>query len=148
MPRGCGCAGGSCGCLVVNGQGVTVSGTGNASDPYMVGLTETAVLTLGPYTAPGAHVELTGIADANAIIAIEYEVDFTFTFSTVAPIGTRLEMRLQPSFGSTFDFIGNVLSEVGWVNPVPAPVGGGNIWVRAVKMNSLDWYIQIINVEY
>lgn len=32
----CGCAGGSCGCLVISGNGVAVSGSGSAQDPYVI----------------------------------------------------------------------------------------------------------------
>lgn len=34
--RGCGCAGGACSCSVQGGAGVTVTGIGTASDPFIV----------------------------------------------------------------------------------------------------------------
>jgi hypothetical protein len=142
MPRGCGCAGNSCGCLIVAGAGVTVSGTGNASEPYVVSVTQSGLLELGPYTVPGAGVNLTGITDTNATIALEYEVDAWIQFSTNAPIGTRVEIRAMPSFGSTLEFVGNVWVQEGQAQPVPAPALG-NLWISAVKMNSLDWFVRI-----
>lgn len=36
MARNCGCAGGSCGCLIEAGEGVAISGLGTAADPYVV----------------------------------------------------------------------------------------------------------------
>lgn len=36
MARNCGCAGASCGCLIVAGSGITVTGIGTEADPYMV----------------------------------------------------------------------------------------------------------------
>lgn len=34
--RGCGCAGGACSCSVTGGDGIDVSGTGTAIDPFVV----------------------------------------------------------------------------------------------------------------
>lgn len=38
MPR-CGCSGSSCSCLVVGGQGVTVTGVGSSQQPYSISAT-------------------------------------------------------------------------------------------------------------
>lgn len=57
----CGCSGGACSCVIVSGDGVVVTGTGSAGDPYVVtavplvfepgdGITITGTGTLGdPY---------------------------------------------------------------------------------------------------
>lgn len=145
MPRGCGCAGNSCGCLIEAGPGLNISGTGNATEPYLLSLQESVPVELGPYTVPGAGVDLTNIVDGNAIVRVEYEVDLFFQFSDNAPAGTRVEVRLQPSFGSTLEFVGNVWTPVGTTEPIPAPASG-NIWLSAVKMDTLNWFVQVINV--
>lgn len=36
MARNCGCAGGSCGCLIEAGEGIVVSGLGTATNPYVI----------------------------------------------------------------------------------------------------------------
>lgn len=36
MARNCGCGGASCGCNIVNGNGITVSGIGTATDPFFI----------------------------------------------------------------------------------------------------------------
>ena len=36
MPKNCGCAGSSCGCLVQGGAGIQVTGIGTAADPFVV----------------------------------------------------------------------------------------------------------------
>jgi hypothetical protein len=36
MARDCGCTGGSCGCLIIAGDGITVSGLGTKRSPYIV----------------------------------------------------------------------------------------------------------------
>lgn len=36
MARGCSCAGGSCGCLVIAGFGINVTGIGTAADPFVI----------------------------------------------------------------------------------------------------------------
>lgn len=43
MARGCGCAGSSCGCKVIAGSDITVSGTGTAADPYIISATSTDI---------------------------------------------------------------------------------------------------------
>lgn len=145
MPRGCGCAGNSCGCLVQAGAGITVVGTGNASEPYIIAVTQSGLLELGPYTVPGANVDLTGITDTNATIALEYEVNMTIKMSDNAPIGTRIELRGMSSFGSTLDFIGNVWFPSGQTQPIPAP-GAGTLWVSLVKMDALNWFARVNNM--
>lgn len=145
MPRGCGCAGNSCGCLVTQGSGITVTGTGNASDPFIVSAQQSGLIELGPYTTPGASVDLTGIADGNATIAVDYETNLLFEFSENAPIGTRVEIRAMPSFGSTLTLIGNVWHPVGQAEPIPAPATG-NLWISAVKMDALNWFVRVTNV--
>lgn len=147
MPRGCGCAGNSCGCLVQGSGGVTVTGTGNASEPYIVSLTQSGLLELGPYTAPGWQVVLTSIADSDAIIRLEYEANGFLMFSENAPIGTRVEVHLQPSFGATLEFMGNVWLADGVVDPIPAPPSG-NIWLSAVKMDALNWFVRVSPVAF
>lgn len=147
MPRGCGCAGNSCGCLIQSGPGVNVTGTGNATDPYIITASESSPLTFGPYTVPGATLNLTNNVDGNAVIAVDYEVDLFFQFSDNAPVGTRVEVRLQPSFASELTFMGNVWLPVGTTDPLPAPASG-NLWLRAVKMDTLNWFVEVINVGF
>lgn len=36
MARNCGCGNASCGCSVIQGEGIIVSGTGTKADPYVV----------------------------------------------------------------------------------------------------------------
>lgn len=36
MPRSCGCAGSSCGCLIVAGAGITITGTGTTANPIVI----------------------------------------------------------------------------------------------------------------
>jgi hypothetical protein len=36
MARNCNCAGSTCGCLVTAGNGITVTGTGTAADPFII----------------------------------------------------------------------------------------------------------------
>jgi hypothetical protein len=129
------------------GPGITVTGTGNASEPYIISVANSGLLELGPYTAPGANVDLTGITDTNATIHLDYEVDLDFQFSANAPIGTRVEISAVPSFGSVLDIIGNVMFPVGQTQPIPAPASG-RLWLSAVKMNALDWYVVVRNVDF
>lgn len=45
MPN-CKCSGSTCGCLVIGGNGTTVSGAGTATQPYVIGL-DTNALSIG-----------------------------------------------------------------------------------------------------
>lgn len=147
MPRGCGCAGNSCGCLIEVGPGLNVSGTGNATEPYLISLEESVPITMGPYTVAGSTADLTNVADGNAIVSVDYEEDIFFKFSDNAGIGTRVEVRLMPSFGAVLTFTGNVWTEVGSGNTIPAPAAG-NWWLSAVKMDSFNWFVRALNVEF
>lgn len=147
MPRGCGCAGNSCGCLVQAGPGVNVTGTGNATDPYIVATRESINLQLGPYTVAGANVDLDNYVDGNAIVIVDYEVDLSFKFPDTAPVGTRIEVRAMPSFGSDLIVVGNVWFEAGQPDTIPAPASG-NLWISAVKMDSLNWFARVTNVVF
>lgn len=145
MPRGCGCAGNACGCLIVAGPGLTISGTGNASDPYVVGSTGNVSAHFGPFSVV-TTVDLTAQIDADAVIWLEIEHDVYFHLSDTAPIGTRCEVRTQQSFGAKIIPTGNIRTTPGvllGVSPnkyYPVPPAGV-AWISALKVSDLDWFI-------
>lgn len=145
MPRNCGCAGGSCSCLIIAGPGLVVSGTGNSSDPYVVGLPAGSddVIVLGPFTVAGTNVNLTTLVGEldEGVFQMNVEANVTLYFSDTAPVGARYEIRTSQSFGATIAFGGNVWTPTGTTEPMPAPASGVG-WISAVKMSASDWFVR------
>lgn len=152
MPRGCGCAGNSCGCLVLAGPGVNITGTGNASEPYVVGLQQQQVVTLGPFDVYTV-VNLTGQVEGDAVIFMEMNADVRFMFSTTAPVGTRVQVRTMQSFGARLMPMGNMWTQAGLLLGTPPdkyfPVpSNGVAWLDAVKMSNVDWFVHYEQMEF
>lgn len=103
MPRGCGCAGNSCSCMVIGGAGVDVTGTGNASSPFVVSLNDqSGFVQLDPTLFPGNLVDLTGLVAGDIVVHIESEVNFTLRLPSDAPRGLHVELTLfQPAVVTT-----------------------------------------------
>lgn len=59
----CGCAGQSCGCLVISGVGATVSGSGTSQDPYVISLQGSRLSVIDTSTI---NLTLTGTGEATS----------------------------------------------------------------------------------
>jgi len=105
MPRGCGCAGNSCSCLIVSGNGVLVEGTGNASAPYIISLNnESGYIAYPPITLAGTVLNLSGTVAGDLVVFIEAEANFSVTLPSDAPLGTHLDIVTVQSFGAVMTF--------------------------------------------
>lgn len=100
MPRGCGCAGNSCQCQIIAGPGLNVSGTGNASEPYVIQLSNESGYRALLTTVEGAEIDLTGTVAADIVVHVDAEADFDFRLPTDAPLGTHVEVITVQSFGA------------------------------------------------
>ncbi len=151
MPRGCGCAGSSCGCLMVPGAGVTITGTGNASDPFVI-TAKQADYIYQNVTTPGLTINLTGITESDAVVYLEIEVDIRLLLSTTAPIGTRVSIRTTQSFGAKVITSGNLWTQDGVLLGVPPdryfPIPTGNGWLECVKVSDIDWFVAFNDMVY
>jgi hypothetical protein len=128
MPGGCGCAGGSCSCTVTAGPGLTISGTGNASSPFMI--------SLAP--SPGAiTVAATGPLDlsangGNSVVLVTLNASAT---SVVLPsTGGHLDILfIQGSGGSRTVTWPAAIVWPGGAEPVLTVANGAVDWITLVS---------------
>lgn len=142
MPRGCGCAGNSCGCLIVGGPGITVGGTGNGSDPYSISAVPQYV-ELGPYTLAGDIIDLTYSVTSDAIVEIDIEADVYLRMPDGAPVGTRIEVRLNQSSGADVTLLGNVFKPTDMTHPIPPATDPALNFLSMTKMDTLNWIARL-----
>lgn len=75
MARNCNCAGGSCGCLVVGGTGIDVTGIGTKQDPFVIlnkGVSVKNALTV--VDTPTLNMHLTGEGTPSEPLALSADV--------------------------------------------------------------------------
>lgn len=93
MPRGCGCAGNSCSCLIIGGAGIGVAGTGNVSAPYVISLNnQSGYLEYTGLTVAGAPVNLNGLVAGDIVVYINASDTFFVTLPLDAPLGTKIDI--------------------------------------------------------
>lgn len=134
----CGCGGSNCSCLITNGQGITVTGTGNETDPYVVAIG--SPLVQRTVTTPQA-IDLASLV-GDVVLVLELSGNIT-AIALPTAAGTRIDVViLRDSLTRTIAWPINILWP-GNVEPVLSAVGardwivlrniGGGFWVGAVE---------------
>jgi hypothetical protein len=131
MPSGCGCGGNSCGCQVTAGPGLIVSGTGNASAPYLIevdslprAVSQVAAGTLDLSTmSQGAVAVVTLLGNVTNVTMPTTAGSFDVVFVQGAPGGFTV------TFPATILFAGGT-------DPVVTATNGAKDWFRFVNMTS------------
>lgn len=140
MPGRCSCAGSSCGCLVVGGNGMQVSGSGTATAPFMVSLAPAA----------GAIVHTTGALDLSAysgFASILVTLNANTTDLLLPPDGGVIELViLQGTGGSRTIAWPAAIKFPGGTNPVLSTVVGRYDWVRLVYAGGI-WVGELIGTN-
>ncbi len=95
MPK-CQCAGNACNCNIVAGDGLTVTGTGNASAPFVVSLSS----QLMPITVSVAGpIDLSGLG-TGGVAYLDLSANVTgLTFPAI--VGARIEIVTRHVVGAT-----------------------------------------------
>lgn len=95
MPK-CQCAGNACNCNITAGDGLTVTGTGNASSPFVLSLASQLIQTTVTVAGP---VDLSGIG-TGGVAYFDLSANVTgLTFPST--VGTRFEIVTKHTVGAT-----------------------------------------------
>lgn len=127
MPK-CQCAGNACNCNITAGEGLVVTGTGNASAPFAISLASPYV----PVTVAAAGpIDLTNL-NSGSVAVLNMSANVTgLTLPTTA--GSRIDIILRHVVAGT---------QVSWPT-IAWP--GGTAPVQATAANRYDW-ISLRNV--
>lgn len=123
MPK-CSCAGSACNCNITVGDGLTVSGTGNANSPFVISLTAQSVPVTVTVAGP---VDLSALT-SGAVAYLSLSANVTnVTLPTV--VGARIDVIVRHVVaGTTITF------------PSPVIWAGGNEPAEASGAGAVDWY--------
>jgi hypothetical protein len=123
MPK-CSCAGNSCSCQIQVGDGLLLTGTGNAGAPYVLSLAQ-AVTTLAQ-SAAGA-VDLSAVKSGTLVLLNLSAAVTGFTLPSTP--GTRIDLVItQVTAGNT----------VTWGTAIKWP--GGAAPTVSATINYADWF--------
>lgn len=122
MPR-CSCAGNSCSCSIQSGSGILVTGTGNASSPFIISLSG---LVTG-FAMSAAGVLDLSLTDSDALIEVPLDEDVS---SLVLPSGGPTRINL--AFRNTGD-----ANTVTW--PSEVKWAGGTAPTLSTNPGDIDW---------
>lgn len=124
MPRNCGCAGSACSCLIQGGNGVTVDGSGNSSDPYVISVQNNqGVANLGQQAA-ASTLDNRGVTTDTKFIL---EALGTLNIRPPETLGVRADYFIQNSTNALITILGTVF----WDGAAPT-LNGTRIWLTLV----------------
>lgn len=94
MPGGCGCAGQSCGCSIVNGAGISVTGVGSASNPFIVSI-DNAAFSIGSQVKVGdtTTIDMSITGDGTPLDPLLIQARVLLT----SPAGSRFTLDVSDS---------------------------------------------------
>lgn len=138
MPR-CTCAGSSCSCIVQVGDGLTISGSGNASAPFTISLTQSLIAI--NQTVAGT-VDLSTVQSGSVVFLSLSAAATGFTFPTTP--GIRFDLVIKQITASNAVTWGSTIKWPGGTNPtVSATINytdwfvlrnlGGSTWIGAIE---------------
>lgn len=123
MPR-CSCAGNSCSCTIQAGTGLTLTGTGNDSAPFVVSLAANYLLLTQATNGP---IDLSAVA-SGVIVELNLSANVTGITLPTAP-GTKIEIAAKQVVASrTITW-----PTIKWV--------GGAAPVLSTTINYIDWIV-------
>lgn len=123
MPK-CQCAGNACSCAIVAGDGLIITGTGNASAPYQIGL---AAPLANISVAAASPIDISNLSSgAVAVLAMSANVTGLTLPST---LGTRIDIVAQHVVGAVSI---TWPSSVKWTNATPP--------TQTSTINRYDWF--------
>lgn len=132
MPGGCGCAGGSCSCSITAGPGLVITGTGNASSPFQIGIAPAPSLII--HNAAGA-LDLSG-NNGSAVVAVTLNANATSVLLPTA--GGHLDILFTQGTGGsrTVTWPVAVIWPGGTDATLSTPVGSSD-WITLIYVNSI-----------
>lgn len=141
MPGRCSCAGSSCSCSVVAGNGIQVRGTGSNDNPFIVELAATPSTITIDSAGPLDLSAFTGIAS----VLVTLNANAT---SLVLPTQGIIELAvLQGTGGSRTITWPAAVKFPGGTEPVLSTAVGRYDWVRLVYAGNV-WLGQLVGTNY
>lgn len=133
MPK-CQCAGNACSCSIVAGDGLLVTGTGNASAPYQISLN--ATLASVTVAAPGP-IDISNLGSgAVAVLAMSANVT---GLTLPATLGARIDIVAQHVVGAVaITWPASILWEAA-TPPVQTTTAGRYDWFTFRNVGSNVW---------
>lgn len=128
MPGRCSCAGSSCSCQIVAGNGVVVTGTGNASAPYQISIAPQQNQI--DHLTDGA-LDLSSVSGYGSVL-VNLAADAT---SVALPTGgSRLDLLLlQGGTGSNLVTWPSVIKWPGGTDPTLSTAAGDLDWITLIQ---------------
>jgi hypothetical protein len=123
MPK-CQCAGNACSCSIVAGDGLLITGTGNASAPYQISLN--AALITVTVAAPGP-IDLSNIG-SGAVVRLDMSANVT-------------DLTLPSTQGARIDIVANhVVGAVAITWPAAVKWAAATPPTQTSTINRYDWF--------
>jgi hypothetical protein len=128
MPGRCSCAGSSCSCQIVPGNGITVDGTGNASAPYQISIApQQNSITL----ASAGPLDLSNVNGYGSVLIL---LQANATSITLPTGGARLDLLIQQdATGSRSVTWPAVIKFPGGTDPVITSTANAISWVTLIQ---------------
>jgi hypothetical protein len=122
MPK-CSCAGSACSCNIIVGDGLVVSGTGNANAPFTISLASQSVPIV--VTAPGP-LDISG-AQSGSVIYISASANVT-GLSLPTIVGARIDVIVRHVVASTTVAFPPEIIWAGGGDPTQTATAGRTDW--------------------
>jgi hypothetical protein len=128
MPGRCSCAGSSCSCQITAGNGLSVTGTGNASSPYVVSLAP-AQTDINHGTA--GVLDLSQVGGYSSVLVT---LAANATSVTLPPGGSHLDLLVvQAAGGSKTITWPAIVKFPGGTDPVLSTADGATDWITLIQ---------------
>jgi len=128
MPGRCSCAGSSCSCQITAGNGMSVTGTGNASAPYIISLSPTQNDV--NHGTEGV-LDLSGVGGYSAVLI---NLAANATSVNLPAGGSRLDLLIvQAGGGSKTIAWPAIVKFPGGTDPVLSTADGATDWVTLIQ---------------
>lgn len=148
MPRNCGCGGQTCGCLIVAGVGASITGSGNADDPYVVGIAGATFMEIES-TVGQVDLDTLQITSSTTVKVTTTEAETTIIMPSdpAPPAGTKIDLLIANDGAPDPTLIslgGDAVVLWGGDAPVIGGPGAvGTAWI-ATAFDGTNWYARLL----
>lgn len=128
MPGRCSCAGSSCSCQITAGNGLDVTGTGNASAPYVISLAPAQTIV---NHATAGTLDLSGVGGYSSVLI---NLGANATSIALPAGGSRIDMLIRQASGGSHTITWPaIILFPGGTDPVLSTADGATDWVTIIQ---------------